>query len=1052
MLNESLELFFSYSQADENLRNSLEKHLNTLKTEKVITDWHDRKLVAVEDGENVLTEPLRTAQILLLLLSPDSLDSDYYRNVEIPTALARHESGEAFVIPVILRPCAWQDVSIAKLQAYPRNSRLISLWGADNEDAALLDVVEGITAVAKEIGGKSNQGDLQKLAENEPESRDFEGLSPPALFVSASGEAAYSSISQAIEQASPGTQIFVKPGIYRESLILDKYVEIIGNKSIDPAEEVIIESTDMPCLVMRTDVAVVRGLSLRSQIDKVEIANSQESFKEHQVLFTVDIPTGELLLEDCDITSRLGWCIVEGCNVFGHTKAQIYIGGESNPTIRKCKIYNGKDDGICILDEGQTLIKRCEMYGNDSVQIRIAKGSKATIQGCKIHSGKSSGIYILDNGQALIEKCKIYDHEKTQISIGKDSRSTIQDCKIHSGEGNGIYILDNGQALIERCKIYDHEKPQVAIDGGDRVENDSDLTSTIRNCKIYGGKSNGIYVDVKGRSLIEKCKVYGNESAQVRVENKSHAIIQKCKIYDASGKTNGIHLLDEGQARIKRCEIYGNDSVQIRIEKGSKATIQGCKIHNGKNNGIYILKNGQALIERCKIYNHESIQVAIDGSDRVEGDRVKNDSNLTATLRNCKIYEGKINGIYVDVKGLALIEKCKVYGNKSVQIDVKDSTADIRRCVVRDSISNGIRFQKNGQGSVENCEIYGHEKPQMYIKEESNITILGCKIYKGGMNNGIYFDGGQGSVENCEIYGHDYPQMYITNNSKLTIWKCRIHDGGGRGISILDASQALIKRCKVYGNKFVQIDVKDSIVDIQGCVVRDSISNGIRFQKNGQGSVENCEIYGHEKPQIAIQTINKGSTPTIRNCKIHSGKGNGIYILDGGKALIERCRIYEHDMPQVAIDGKTKSIIRNCKIYNGKSNGVYIDLGGQGIRMECCDIFKNTRAQVSIDHESSLILNRCKIHHGGSDGVQISGGESLIIGCEIFDNASSGIQLQNTDSDLTIRKCQINRNRLAIKAFNHAQGTIEHCNLTENTGNAWEIESWYRIHRVENRE
>ena len=40
-------------------------------------------------------------------------------------ALARHQRGEARVIPVILRHCRWQSTPLAELQAVPKDGRPI---------------------------------------------------------------------------------------------------------------------------------------------------------------------------------------------------------------------------------------------------------------------------------------------------------------------------------------------------------------------------------------------------------------------------------------------------------------------------------------------------------------------------------------------------------------------------------------------------------------------------------------------------------------------------------------------------------------------------------------------------------------------------------------------------------------------------------------------------------------------------------------------------------------------------------------------------------------
>ncbi len=74
-----------------------------LKRQAVITTWHDRRIVAGEDFDQEIDEHLQDADIILLLVSPDFLASDYCYKKEMARALEKHQNGEARVIPVILQ-------------------------------------------------------------------------------------------------------------------------------------------------------------------------------------------------------------------------------------------------------------------------------------------------------------------------------------------------------------------------------------------------------------------------------------------------------------------------------------------------------------------------------------------------------------------------------------------------------------------------------------------------------------------------------------------------------------------------------------------------------------------------------------------------------------------------------------------------------------------------------------------------------------------------------------------------------------------------------------
>ena len=145
----AVEVFYCYDHADEGLRNELEKHLSLLKRQGQISAWHDREIGAGKEWDQEIDAHLNTAQIVLLLVSPDFLASDYCYDVEVKRAIARHEAGEARVIPVILRPVDWKDAPFGKLQPLPASGIPVTSWS--DLDAAFLDVVQGIRKAVADL-------------------------------------------------------------------------------------------------------------------------------------------------------------------------------------------------------------------------------------------------------------------------------------------------------------------------------------------------------------------------------------------------------------------------------------------------------------------------------------------------------------------------------------------------------------------------------------------------------------------------------------------------------------------------------------------------------------------------------------------------------------------------------------------------------------------------------------------------------------------------------------------------------------------------------------
>ncbi len=86
----SLEIFYSYAHADEALRQHLETHLSLLRRQGLISEWHDRQILAGDEWARDIDQHLETASIILLLISPDFLASNYCYDIEMERALERH--------------------------------------------------------------------------------------------------------------------------------------------------------------------------------------------------------------------------------------------------------------------------------------------------------------------------------------------------------------------------------------------------------------------------------------------------------------------------------------------------------------------------------------------------------------------------------------------------------------------------------------------------------------------------------------------------------------------------------------------------------------------------------------------------------------------------------------------------------------------------------------------------------------------------------------------------------------------------------------------------
>src|SRR5437667_11605644 len=98
----AVSIFFCYAHEDEALLKKLKTYLSPLQRQGLIDVWYDRDISAGTEWEQEISHHLNAAQIILLLVSPDFLASDYCYGIETKRALERHQAGEVRVIRIIL--------------------------------------------------------------------------------------------------------------------------------------------------------------------------------------------------------------------------------------------------------------------------------------------------------------------------------------------------------------------------------------------------------------------------------------------------------------------------------------------------------------------------------------------------------------------------------------------------------------------------------------------------------------------------------------------------------------------------------------------------------------------------------------------------------------------------------------------------------------------------------------------------------------------------------------------------------------------------------------
>jgi hypothetical protein len=132
-------------------RMRLEVHLAPLVRDGLIHVWSDVAVAAGDDWERDIRRELATADIVVLLVTPNFVASVHCFEKELPEAMRRNEEEGVRILPVLVKSVDLANLPFGRLQGLPTDLRPISAWR--DTDEAWLQVARGVRKAAEEILG-----------------------------------------------------------------------------------------------------------------------------------------------------------------------------------------------------------------------------------------------------------------------------------------------------------------------------------------------------------------------------------------------------------------------------------------------------------------------------------------------------------------------------------------------------------------------------------------------------------------------------------------------------------------------------------------------------------------------------------------------------------------------------------------------------------------------------------------------------------------------------------------------------------------------------------
>jgi len=311
----------------------------------------------------------------------------------------------------------------------------------------------------------------------------FAKLEPQRIVVGKGGDCL--SLRVALRQARPGTVIAVLPGLYKETILVDKEVTFQGEGS---PEDIIVESQSGPSFTVNTPACTLRGLTLQHRgggptmdirsgratleacgIDSVRIAHGAEAILVSCRVSSSGNHPGILLetgasldLDGSTVSSPLGVALLlhPGAKVTGQDSrfenspaGTVELGPGSSARFLRCSFLGSRFAGILVFEEALVALEDCLLSGHEGAGVHAMAGTQVTLTACRIQDNAGLGISVVDGGRASLDDCEIAANGQPGVMLHRGGKARLSRCRLTDGKSLGIACHRDSSVGLEGCLL-----------------------------------------------------------------------------------------------------------------------------------------------------------------------------------------------------------------------------------------------------------------------------------------------------------------------------------------------------------------------------------------------------------------------------------------------------------------------------------------------------------------------------------------------------------------------------------------------------------------------
>ena len=286
------------------------------------------------------------------------------------------------------------------------------------------------------------------------------------------------SLAEALARAPAGATVFVMPGLYQESLVMERPLTIVGRAS--DTELPRIAPGQGSCLLITAASGSIRGLAFEGgdstgpcldlAAGTIVVTENSVSNWKGAALRVRDGASPEITKNWIADSEGTGVIFENGAtgaladnHIVRSAQSAVVVRAGATPTVSGNKIEGSGQAGLLIGGGGGGHFTNNEILGSGASGIEIRDGAEPMIQQNRIEGSGQAGIFAYGGGRGEIRENQIIGNSFSGIIVGSGAAPVVMSNEIKQNNEHGILVLDGAGGQLDANKIDENGGHGIAL-------------------------------------------------------------------------------------------------------------------------------------------------------------------------------------------------------------------------------------------------------------------------------------------------------------------------------------------------------------------------------------------------------------------------------------------------------------------------------------------------------------------------------------------------------------------------------------------------------------